>query len=358
MVNYCNVYGCHKRSDRETDRSFYRLPSVITNQGTECEELSRHRRRQWLCNLNQDFSHKNLGNVRVCSDHFINRKPADLYNKTSPDWAPTLLMGHKKIKTPELHLKRYSRQEKREAKKRKKQFLAYEFHVSQSTISRVFSDVINVLYVRTKPFVFSPEREVLYKTMPMEFVKHFGKKVAVIIDCFEIFIERPSNLTARAQTWSNYKHHNTVKFLLGITPQGAVSFVSKAWGGRASDKHITENSGFLDHILPGDVILADRGFDIQDLVGCMCAEAKIPAFTRGKGQLSALEVEQTRKVAHCRIHVERVIGLVRQKYTILDGTLPIDYLISKDSDRMTKIDKICYVCCALTNLNEPIVCFD
>ena len=36
----------------------------------------------------------------------------------------------------------------------------------------------------------------------------------VIIDCFEIFIERPMNLKARAQTWSNYmyKHHNTVKF--------------------------------------------------------------------------------------------------------------------------------------------------
>ena len=52
-----------------------------------------------------------------------------------------------------------------------------------------------------------------------------------------------------------------------------MSFISKAWGGRASDKFITEHCGFLDHILPGDVILADRGFDIQDIVGSMCAEA-------------------------------------------------------------------------------------
>ena len=44
----------------------------------------------------------------------------------------------------------------------------------------------------------------------------FGKKVTVVIDCFEVFIERPSNLLARAQTFSSYKHHNTVKVLIGI----------------------------------------------------------------------------------------------------------------------------------------------
>ena len=66
---------------------------------------------------------------------------------------------------------------------------------------------------------------------------------AVIIDCFEVFIDRPSCLLARAQTWSSYKHHNTAKFLIGITPQGTVSFILKGWGGRASDKFITEHCG-------------------------------------------------------------------------------------------------------------------
>ena len=89
------------------------------------------------------------------------------------------------------------------------QFLAYEYYVSQTTVSRIFSNVIDVLYIRRKPFVFWPEREELQKTMPMQFRKKFGGKVAVIIDCFEIVIERPSSLMARAQTWSSYKHHNT-----------------------------------------------------------------------------------------------------------------------------------------------------
>ena len=77
-----------------------------------------------------------------------------------------------------------------------------------------------------------------------------------------MFCERPSDLMARAQTFSNYKHHNTVKFLIAITPQGVISFVSKGWGGRVSDKHLTENCGLLNFLLPGDVILADRGFTV------------------------------------------------------------------------------------------------
>lgn len=237
-------------------------------------------------------------------------------------------------------------------------FLSYAFNVSIATASRIITDVIDVMFICMKPLIIWPEREQLQKTMPMQFRKHFGKKCAVIIDCFEIFIERPSNLIARAETWSSYKHHNTVKFLIGITPQGTVSYISNAWGGRVSDKYITENCGFLDYILPGDLVLADRGFNIQATLGCRMAHVQIPAFTRGKSQLAPVDLETTRKIAHVRIHVERVIGCVRQKYTILGGILPIDFLMCKDSDGYCTIDKIGLVCCALVNLCPSVVDFD
>lgn len=189
----------------------------------------------------------------------------------------------------------------------------------------------------------------------MSFRQHFKTKVAVVIDCFEIFCNQPKNLLARAQTFSSYKHHNTVKILIGITPQGVISFVSKAWGGRTSDRYLTENSGFLKNLLPGDVILADRGFDIGDLSAVYGATVEIPSFTKGKKQLSAFDVERSRKLASVRVHVERVIGLLRNKYTILKDILPLDYLMKKDSVGFTTIDKIVVICSALTNMCDSVI---
>ena len=84
-------------------------------------------------------------------------------------------------------------------------------------------------------------------------------KCIVIIDCFEVFMERPKGLMARAQTWSNYKHHNTVKFLIGISPQGSITFILKGWGCHVSDRYPTENCGILDNLLPGDLIFCQIG---------------------------------------------------------------------------------------------------
>ncbi|XP_077355426.1 uncharacterized protein LOC144003248 isoform X2 [Festucalex cinctus] len=236
--------------------------------------------------------------------------------------------------------------------------LAYRFNTSESTASRIFEKWIEILDVRLRHIVRWPNREDLRKTMPLTFQEAFGNKVAVIIDCFEVFVERPSSLAARAMTWSNYKHHNTVKFLVGIAPQGVITFVSDAWGGRSSDKHITENCSILKNILPGDVVLADRGFTIEDSVSLYCAELNIPAFTKGKTQLSPSEVRNSRKIAAVRIHVERVIGLVRRKYQVLQGTLPIHLLKTKDGQGSPTIDKIARVCCALTNISNSVVPFD
>ena len=90
------------------------------------------------------------------------------------------------------------------------------------------------------PLILWPEREQLWKSMPVCFQYSFGKKVTVIIDCFEVFIEKPSNLLARAQTLSNYKHHDTIKILIGFTPQGSIS-----------NKVLPENCEFLFKLCQG-----------------------------------------------------------------------------------------------------------
>ena len=177
------------------------------------------------------------------------------------------------------------------------------------------------------------------------FQESFGKKVAIIVDCFEIFLERPSNLQARAYTWLNYKHKNIVKVLIEIVPQGSVAFSSEGWGGHVSDKYITEHSGILSKLLCGDIVLADCGFDVVESVGVQQAKLPNPAFTKAKGQLSALEIEETRNRANVQIHVERVIGLVQQKYTILQYTLPIHFVTKRVGENIPLIDRmICVLC--------------
>ena len=240
--------------------------------------------------------------------------------------------------------------------------LAYRFNVSVSTISRVFLAWMVAMDTRLSPLIKWPDREDLWRTMPQCFQFSFGKKTTVIIDCFEVFIDRPSNLLARAQTFSSNKHHNTIKVLIGITPQGTISFVSKAWGGRTSDKFLTENCGIMEKLLPGDLVMADRGFTIHEFLVCKQAELAIPAFTRGKDQLDPVDVEKTRGIANVRIHVERVIGLLRRKYTILSGTLPIDYLFCNQNGSQEAatpmIDRIINVSSALVNLCPGIVPLD
>ena len=88
------------------------------------------------------------------------------------------------------------------------------------------------------------------------------------------------------------------------------------------------------------------------------AELKIPAFTRGKVQLDPVDIENTRSLASLRIHIERVIGVLRQKYTILQNTVPITFTDIETENDVTYLDKIVSVCCGLTNVPDSVVPFE
>lgn len=241
------------------------------------------------------------------------------------------------------------------------QDLAYRFNVCQSTVSRIFAKWLDAAFLSMKKTIIWPDRENLTKTTPLSFKKVFGTNVVVILDCFEVPIDKPTSFVTRGATWSNYKHHNTIKFLIGIAPQGVITFISEAFGGRVPDKRITEQCGLLDKLLPGDKVMADRGFNISESVGLSCAELIIPTFTRGKTQLCPFDIHKTRDIASLRIHVERVIGNLRQKYNILRDQIPVELLAKKEGeeippiDRIPPIDKISCVCCAFTNLSASVV---
>ena len=154
--------------------------------------------------------------------------------------------------------------------------------------------------------------------MPEEFAEFATTRI--ILDCTELFIQCSSAMLAQSETWSDYKHHNTWKLLVGVTPNGQVSFLSDLWGGRVSDKQITREGGVLDLIESGDNIMVDRGFDIKDIVP-EGVTVNMPPFIAGRDQVTAAETEETMTIASVRIHVERAIGRINT-YHILDGNLP------------------------------------
>lgn len=86
-------------------------------------------------------------------------------------------------------------------------------------------------------------------------------------------------------TFSNYKNSNTFKALIGISPSGAIIFVSQLFSGSISDKQLTRQSGVLDLLESGDSVMADRGFDIQDDLTPLGVKLNIPPFLKGKSQL-------------------------------------------------------------------------
>ena len=116
-----------------------------------------------------------------------------------------------------------------------------------------------------------------------------------IIDCFKVFTERPFDLTARTRTWSNHNHHQTIKYLIGIIPAGAVKFHSQGWVGRVSDKEFTIRIKFFEKLQHGDTIFADRGFTIKQELATYGATLTILHFTRGKLLMSVKKFKNLEK---------------------------------------------------------------
>ena len=122
------------------------------------------------------------------------------------------------------------------------QFLAGRTGYSDTTIIKLFWIWIDIMHSKLSFFIRPPCRDSVIAILPHHFKEEFPR-LTTIIDCFEIFIDTPKKFKAKVTTYSNYKKHTTVKFLIGCTPLGCVSFLSKAWGGRVSDTHLVRKSG-------------------------------------------------------------------------------------------------------------------
>lgn len=112
--------------------------------------------------------------------------------------------------------------------------LAYRFGISTGLVSQYITTWICFMYHQLKEVDWMPSTKQVAGTLPRAFKEKYPNTY-VIIDASEIFIETPSDLHMQSSTWSNYKHHNTGKFLIGCTPNGVISYVSQLYVGSISE---------------------------------------------------------------------------------------------------------------------------
>lgn len=223
--------------------------------------------------------------------------------------------------------------------------LARRFKRSPGQVSKTLTFWIDVIAEHTKDLIPWLPRETIKATMPQVFQENFSNTTCVI-DCTESVLQKAKNLDSRTESYSHYYASNTVKYLVATAPSGMVMFISEAYGGKCSDRFITQNSGFLDHLRAGDEVMGDRGFTIRDLLEERNVRLVLPAFTRKQSQLTNEQVTRTRRIANVRIHVERSIRRLKV-YKILSQTVPINFV--------PKIDNILKICAALVNLRGELI---
>ena len=108
-------------------------------------------------------------------------------------------------------------------------YLGFRFHVSATTVSSIFITWVKLMSKERSLLIVWPSRQQVNNTLPTCFKKLYPN-VRCIIDCFECFTETPSGLDLAATLWSQYTHHYTFKYLVAITPNGAISLcLSLLW---------------------------------------------------------------------------------------------------------------------------------
>ena len=108
-----------------------------------------------------------------------------------------------------------------------KDHLAQLSHVWVSTVSRIFITWVNVMFFKFGQINIWPSRKVI-NAMPEPFKGRY-KSIRVIADCTEVRCQMPSSLQLNWELFSAYKNHTTLKGLVGISPDGAVTFRSRLY---------------------------------------------------------------------------------------------------------------------------------
>jgi len=189
--------------------------------------------------------------------------------------------------------------------------LAHRFNVSVGTVSDIVITWANYLYILLGSLPVWPSKEKVKQHLPESFKGRY-ERVRGILDCTELKCELPKDYQKHSEMYSDYKSHDTFKGLVCISTSGWITFVSQLYPGRISEKEIIQRSDFCQLIEQGDQYLADKGFEIHELIALRGGSLYIPPKRfSASDQFTEGQCFETMSIANVRIHVERGIKRIK-----------------------------------------------
>ena len=224
--------------------------------------------------------------------------------------------------------------------------LAVRFSTSRATVSNIINTYVSVLHEIFYEGVLKelgiPSQLKCKGSMPKSFDEFASARIAM--DATEVIQDVPSDMNSQSLSYSSYKSRHTVKALTCVAPNGALVFTSELYPGSTSDAAIVDHCGVLKQLQPGDLVLADKGFNIFDKLPAGVS-LNIPPFLSNKAHFTKEEAKLCYKIGKARIHVERANERIKN-YSILDH-IPAQYRPIST--------KIFQLCCCLVNLQAPLL---
>ncbi|XP_061174797.1 uncharacterized protein LOC133183938 [Saccostrea echinata] len=224
--------------------------------------------------------------------------------------------------------------------------LAERFNTSRATVSNIINTFVHalheILFEGVMKAVGIPSQLKCQGSMPKSFEEFSSARIAM--DATEVTQDIPTDMNSQSLAYSNYKSRHTVKALTCVAPNAALVFCSDLYPGSTSDAAIVDHCGILEKLQAGDMILADKGFNIFDKLP-NGVTLNIPPFLTNKSHFTKEEAQLCYKIGRSRIHVERANERIKN-FEILS------HIPSQYRHLSTKIFQLCV---ALVNLQAPLL---
>ncbi|XP_063073961.1 uncharacterized protein LOC134464447 [Engraulis encrasicolus] len=226
----------------------------------------------------------------------------------------------------------------------KEQVIADMFQTSAATVNQLTTTWAHYLFFVLGTPSLWVSRDKIRSVAPDEVKKHCPN-LRVILHSAEIAVAAPTSTAHALQshTVSPDKNRTTLKAIVGFTPHGSVSFLSKLCAGSLSDKEVTRCSGILQLLEPGDEVMADKGFAIHHLLSDVEAKLIIPPSKHS----ARFTQQETQAITQLRMVARRAMARIKSNH-IWDSPIPLTLVLS--------VSQIWCNCCLMSNFQGPLSC--